>query len=130
MKLFASGVVRVGKKPVASNLPDGTLVVKFSAVIDSIGKGNEEKPVWGTFKVYGKRAEPIEKYVDKGHLIQVVQASIRMNEFETRDGIKVSAMEFIVNDYQLMPNLRRDSGPINVADSGEPPVESTDDVPY
>lgn len=132
-RLIGTGVVRVGKKPETSAMPDGTKVVKFSAVIDSAGKGDEEKPVWATFVVYGAKAEPISRYVDKGHLIQIISASIRVKNFVTKEEKSVSTMEFWINEYQLLPNNRRDISadqPMKVETESKIGVQSSDDAPF
>lgn len=133
---YGNGVIRLGGNPELKFLPNGDPVVTFSAVIEQFKKGGEEQVIWGRFKAFGDTARTLNNYLKVGHLLQVTEASLRPQKFETRDGVKVETFDFVIRSFKFLPNKKKEGGEPNGNESREnpeapkPPVEDSDDVPF
>lgn len=76
-------VGRVGKKPELQEGKSGKLYCRFSLATDGIG----DRPTnWHDVTCFGKTAENVCKFVDKGSVVSV-EGSIQYGEYE-KDGVK------------------------------------------
>lgn len=133
---FGSGVIRLGNDPELKFLQNSDPVVSFSAVVDQFKKGGEEQVTWARFKAFGDTARRLHTYVKKGHLVQVLEASLRPQKFATRDGVNVETFDFVIQSFRFLPNKKRESAESNGSESQEnqespnPPVVDSDEIPF
>lgn len=134
---IGSGVVRLGQTPDLKFMPNGQPVVTFSAVIDQFKKQNGDEVVtWGRFKAFGETAKTLHNYLKSGHLLQILEASLRTQKFNTREGTSVETFDFIIKSFKFLPNKKKEddgtveSGAVKTEEQEIPPVESSDDIPF
>lgn len=81
---------RLGGQPEVTFTKTGTAICKFSLATDRYtgkdedGKKNKETD-WHSVTVFGKAAEVVGKYVDKGDQL-LVEGSIQYNKYQDKDG--------------------------------------------
>lgn len=119
------------REPDSKQLPGGTTCVEFSIAINRTWKNDagekQEDTSFLDLVCYGKRAEVIAKYCHKG---EAHQFTCRANQ-ETweKDGQKRSKIRFVVDDFQLLPNGKREGGDVPPKD--KPKTDAPDDdIPY
>lgn len=96
----------LGKDAELRYLPNGDAVVSFS-VADSPGK---DKPaIWWNCSIFGKRAESLQPYLNKGQSVTVVGA-VSEREWTDKDGNKRKSMDVRVNEVALQGG-KRDAQP-------------------
>lgn len=95
----------VGQKPAITNLEEGKKVARVSlATNDSYKNSKGEKVIdtqWHTLVAWGKLAELIEKYVDKGKEI-AVEGKLTSRSYEDKEGNKKYVTEVIVSEILLL----------------------------
>ncbi len=72
----------------------GTKVAKFSLAVDNPFK--KDDPSFPNFVAFGKTADFIEKWIDKGGRV-VVESNLKTGSYEKDDGTKVYTNDFMVN---------------------------------
>lgn len=88
-------------------LNDGTPVLSFS-VADSQGK---DKPtIWWSCALFGKRAEVLQQYLQKGQAV-TVSGNVTEREYTEKNGEKRKAMDVRVNDVALQGGQREQQQP-------------------
>ena len=109
---------RVGR---SSELRDAgnTKVANFSVATD-VGWGDKKQTLWFGCALFGKRAESISQYINKGDNITV------SGELSTRDWEGKTQLEINVNDVQLQGSQ---GGQSQQQEQPTPPPVS-DDVPF
>lgn len=96
---------QLGKDAETRYLPNGDAVCNFS-VADSQGK---DKPtIWWRCSLFGKRAESLSQYLQKGQSV-TVSGQITEREYQ-KDGATMKAMEIRVQDVALQGG-KRDAAP-------------------
>lgn len=85
----------------------GIAVGTTSIAVSEKYKG-EEKTQWVRLVFFGKGAEIMEKYTDKGSLIRV-SAKYQNRQYE-RDGQTQYISEFLVNDFEFLGSRQDQSG--------------------
>lgn len=95
----------VGQEPAITNLESGKKVVRFSLATneyykDAKGKKQTETN-WHTVVAWGKTAEIIEKYVEKGKEVGVI-GKLKSRSYEDKDGIKRYVTEIEANEILLL----------------------------
>lgn len=117
---------RVGKDPETKQLSSGKTVCNFSlATSEKFKKDGEviEQTEWHTIVAYGKLAEIIEKYVNKGDQI-FVEGKIHYRSYQDKDGNKKYFTEILAHQIDLQP--RRQEGEPKI----ETEVTTEDDLPF
>lgn len=98
----------VGQEPVVLNLESGKKVVRLSlATNESFKNSNGEKQTdtnWHNIVAWGKTAEIIEKYVNKGKEI-AIEGKLISRSYETKEGEKRYVTEVVVSEILLLGNL-------------------------
>jgi single-strand DNA-binding protein len=61
---------------------------------------------WHRLVIWGKNAELIEKYTDKGSEI-AIEGKISNRDYSDKDGVKRYISEIVVNEFLLMGNSER-----------------------
>ncbi len=95
----------LGKKPEIKSFGEDKKLATFSIATSDYyydNKGEKkEQTQWHNVVVFGKQAETVEKYLDKG--VQVaVSGKITYRQYEDKDGIKRNVTEIIASDFLLL----------------------------
>jgi single-strand DNA-binding protein len=121
---------QLGKDSERRALGDGTPVLSFS-VADSQGK---DKPaIWWNCSMFGKRADSLQQYLNKGQAVTVVGTASE-REWTDKDGMKRKSMDVRVNDVALQggnressSNAPRASAPAKANSGGSSGFDDMDD---
>jgi single-strand DNA-binding protein len=116
------------RDPELSYLPSQTPVVEFSIATnrkykDSNGAEREDS-CFIDCRLYGKRAEVINKYCGKGSKL-MVEGRLQLDRWEAQDGSKRSKHRIMVDDFTFI----NDKKPVNKQEEGQE-QESFDDLPF
>ena len=108
-------------------LPDGTQILSFS-VADSQGK--DKASIWWNCSLFGKRAESLQAYLNKGQTVTVI-GSVSEREWADKDGSKRKSMDIRVNDIALQGGkpAQAPSTPVRSAPAKAAPSSGFDDMP-
>ena len=93
-------VGRVGNTPETKTFDNGTKVTLSLATSDFYYNDKKEKietTQWHNIVAWGKTAELIQKYVEKGKEI-AVEGKITYRNYEDKEGVKRSITEIVVNE--------------------------------
>ena len=97
----------VGQEPTITNLESGKKVARFSLATNENYKNNKgEKQTdtnWHTVVAWGKTADIIEKYAEKGKEIGVV-GKLKTRTYTSEDGNQRYVTEVIADEILLMGN--------------------------
>ncbi len=101
------------RDPQLSYTPSQTAVVDFGLAVNrkwkSQGGESKEEVCFVDCKAFGKTAETINQYLEKGQLL-FVEGRLAYNTWTAQDGTKRSKHEVIITGFQFLP-------------SGEPEVD-------
>ncbi|MDA9262014.1 single-stranded DNA-binding protein [Flavobacteriales bacterium] len=96
---------RLGQSPEVKNLESGKTVANFSLATNDKYKNQKgewiENTEWHNLVAWGKTAEIIEKYVQKGSEI-AIEGKLTNRSWEDKEGNKRYATEVLVNEVLLM----------------------------
>ena len=118
----------------ALHMTQGGLAAKFGLAMNRKFKTKEgEKKEETTFVdcvAFGKNAELIQKYVEKGNLL-FLEGRLKFEQWETDAGERRSKLGVLVENIQLMPNGSKRSS-TEAKSEGLETVEdiNDDDVPF
>lgn len=91
---------RVGSVAPESATKSGLSILRFSlATTEYGGKSNPKVTEWHEIKIFGKRAEALAQYIEKGRAVNVV-GSIRTDSWE-KDGEKRKKTYIMASDVEL-----------------------------
>lgn len=90
---------RVGADAELRTTQSGEKVLNFR-VANDIGFGDRKTTQWVDCQYWGKRAEAVSSYVQKGDKI-TVSGEVQLVEFQRRDGTPGSKLAVRVNDLDL-----------------------------
>lgn len=97
----------VGQEPTITTLESGKKVARISlATNENYKNGNGEKQTdtnWHNIVAWGKTADIIEKYVNKGKEI-AVEGKLTSRSYEDKEGVKRYVTEVVVSEILLMGN--------------------------
>lgn len=91
--------------------PKGTAVCQFGMAVNRVYRSGDETQEETTFvdlEAWGKQAEIISKYVNKGNPL-FVEGRLKFDSWESKEGEKRSKLKVIVENMQLMGS-RGESG--------------------
>ncbi|MBI5723951.1 MAG: single-stranded DNA-binding protein [Planctomycetes bacterium] len=101
-------VIMIGnltRDPQMSYLPSQTPVVEFGLAVNRRwrGKDNQQKEdvCFIDCRSYGKQAETINQYMNKGKPI-LVEGRLQFDQWEGKDGVKRSKHRLIVEQFQFL----------------------------
>lgn len=116
---------RLGKDPSIRYSPSGTAIATVSAAVGSRYQG-EDKTTWINLLAFGKTAELLGEYANKGQQI-ALSCRYQLNQWEDSDGQKQSRPEFVIEKFTLIG-----SKPSAEQQRPEPrgPIEDDLDVPF
>ncbi len=96
---------RLGQEPEIVNLESGKKLAKFSLATNenyTNAKGEkEENTEWHNIVAWGKTAEIIEKYVNKGQEI-AIEGKLTSRSFEDKEGIKRYITEVVCSEMLML----------------------------
>lgn len=97
----------VGQAPTITNLESGKKVARLSMATNEHYKNSKgEKQTdtnWHTIVAWGKTAEIIEKYVEKGKQI-AVEGKLTSRSYEDKEGDKRYVTEVVISEILLLGN--------------------------
>ena len=103
----------------------GLAVARFTIAVDNYNSKTKEKGAdFIPIVVFGKRAETISQYVDKGNQVAIA-GHLHTGSYEDKDGNKHYTMEVIADTVELLYNKKKS----DTADKDMTPV-TDDDIPF
>lgn len=138
------------RDPQLSYLPSNTPVVEFGLAINRKWKDQSgamrEDTCFVDMQAYGKQAETINQYMNKGKPI-LVEGRLKFDQWQGKDGEKKSKLRVVVENFQFLgapSGGQRGGGPAPAGRTAEParaggmdeapPVEEMapagDDIPF
>lgn len=103
---------RVGADPEVRYMPSGNAVANVRLATNEVYKDkttgqNQEQTEWHRVVLYGKLAEIVGQYVQKGRLIYI-EGRIRTNKWQDQSGQDRYTTEIIANEMQLLGGGREE----------------------
>jgi len=104
---------RVGADPEVRYMPSGNAVANIRLATNETYKDkttgqNQEQTEWHRIVLFGKLAEIVGQYVQKGRLIYV-EGRIRTNKWQDQSGQDRYTTEIVANEMQLLGGGRDDN---------------------
>ncbi|WP_456422037.1 single-stranded DNA-binding protein [Lutibacter sp.] len=97
----------LGNNPEIITLDSGKKLAKFSLATNESYKNTEGEKItntdWHNIIAWGKTAEIIEKYLDKGNEI-AIEGKLTSRSYEDKDGNKKYITEVVVNELLMLGN--------------------------
>lgn len=137
---------RVGKQPEVRTIGNGTMVANFSVATsekfkDKTSGEMKEQTEWHNIQFWGKQAEIIQKYVNKGDQIYI-EGKLKTRSWE-KEGVTRYVTEIIGNSLVLLGNKNSggtqnqygnpgasSNGTYNTTAPASTADNSTDDLPF
>jgi len=95
----------LGAAPIVKDTNAGGKVANFSIATRSFSKDKEgnkvEETEWHKIVVWGKQAETVEKYLEKGSQV-AVEGMLKTRKYTDKDGIERYSTEIVANDFQML----------------------------
>jgi len=95
----------LGMKPEIKNLDSGKKLAKFSIATNESFKNTKGEKVedtqWHNLIAWGKTAEIIEQYVEKGNEV-AIEGKLINRSYDDKDGNKRYITEIVVNDILML----------------------------
>lgn len=133
--LRMEAIGNIGKEPEYQNLPNGTLVARFSLAVarDYKDKNTGEqidKTVWLPLKAYGRNAEILQEYCHSGSKLYV-ESEYNPFEYE-KDGQRKFGHDFTVNRFQMLTSRQGGESPAAAASAqaAQGSDQFDDDIPF
>lgn len=108
-----SFIGNVGKDVESRSLDGGKMVVNFTLAVTEKYKENENT-TWINCVAFGKLAEIIEKYVNKGDQLYV-NGRLNNRQYE-KDGVTKYFTEIVLSDMVMLGSKKRDSDTVVVTE--------------
>ena len=127
-KFFTIG--RLCKSNELKAMANGTFVLENDLAFDSLSKDKQGKYETNFIKVvfYGKGAENVAKYTDKGSLIQI-EGWLKQKNHTLTDGRKITYYSVVVSSYSLLGSKKAESASLKEEVYKEPSMEELNAVP-
>lgn len=96
----------LGADPEVKNLPSGDMVANFSLATteswrDKRSGEMQERTEWHRVVLYGKPAEILQKYTQKGSKVYI-EGALRTRKWQDKQGVERYTTEIIGNEFQLV----------------------------
>lgn len=132
------------RDPELKHLPNGTPVVEMGVAVNGrrqdAGGNWVDKPNFFDVKVYGRRAETVAQYLEKGSGV-AVDGRLDWRSWETAEGQKRSKVEIVADNVQFLPKgdgsgggSRSGGGAAAAPDAdfggADFPTATDDDIPF
>lgn len=128
-------VGNLGQDPELRHTQGGNAVLNMRMAINERWKdrdGNHgERTEWHTIVVWGKRAEPLARILEKGARI-LVEGRLQTRSWEAKDGGKRSAVEIVADNIVLLGGGQRGAAttPSRPQEQGHENEFDDDDIPF
>jgi single-strand DNA-binding protein len=118
-------------------LPSGESILAFSVAVSS-GFGDKKQTTWANCSLFGKRAESLQQYVQKGQTVGV-SGEVTMRPWTDKNGNERHTLEVRVNDLTLLGGRPSETSASAVPQSGSDGQEPggsamngdfDDDIPF
>lgn len=97
---------RLTRDPETRASKNGTPVTTFRLAIERpVKSGGEKQADYFNFVAFGKTAEVVSRYCEKGKLV-LVESSPRNNDYTKQDGTQVYGVDFYVDRLELIDSRR------------------------
>jgi len=100
----------LGSKIELKTLESGKIVGNVNIATNETYKNQKGEKItettWHRLVIWGKNAELIEKYTDKGSEI-AIEGKISNRDYSDKDGVKRYISEIVVNEFLLMGSSER-----------------------
>ncbi|WP_372793731.1 single-stranded DNA-binding protein [Lutibacter sp.] len=97
----------LGNNPEIITLENGNKLAKFSLATNESYKNAEGEKItntdWHNLVAWGKTAEIVEKYLEKGKEI-AIEGKLTSRSYETKEGEKRYVTEVVVNELLMLGN--------------------------
>jgi len=103
---FVEVIGYVGRDPELKTTQSGTSVCNFSIPVDQ-GWGDNLQTEWYNCVAFGKRADTIAKYVQKGSVLRVT--GVMSTSQWDKDGVKHQRTSLLVDSFTFLPGGKRDN---------------------
>ena len=104
----------------------GTTVAQFTMAVDRpVAKGEQKEADFISCVAFGKLAETIGNYTQKGSKI-MVEGRLQVRNYENKEGKKVYVSEVIVNGMEFLESKNK----TDQADFGSMGSVDTSDIPF
>lgn len=98
---------RVGKDPEKRMTGGGTKIAQFSLAVD--GRKRDDDTLWLECVAFGKSAEVIARYCQKGREV-AVQGRLNVRKWQGRDGATRTSVELAIAEFALIGSKPQSSG--------------------
>ncbi len=96
---------RLGTPVEVKKLDNGNALGKCALATNEVYKNKNgervEETTWHNLVIWGKSAEILAKYTDKGSEV-AIEGKISNNNYTDKEGVKRYSTEIVVNDFLLM----------------------------
>jgi len=102
---------RLGQDPELQYTPGGVALVKFGLAVNGREKQGDEwvdKTTWVNFTGFGRLAENISQYSNKGDQL-LVNGEYQRRTYQTDEGETRTVHDFIVRDWQITSRVNREA---------------------
>lgn len=121
------------RDPQLSYTPNQMAVVEFGLAINRKWTGQDgsekEEVCFVDCKAFGKRAENINKYCDKGNPL-LVEGRLAFHQWQQADGLKRSKLEVVVENFTFIPIGDKEQLTKSDDDSSPPPTNDDSSIPF
>ena len=110
---------RVGTDPVMKYTPNGTAVTNLRLATDRYRRDGEDATDWHTVIVWGKTAEAVNNYVQKGQRVYVAGRLVQ-NSWENEDGQRRHRTEVHTQEVVFLDSNGNGNGASDYGDEDSP----------
>lgn len=126
---FINLIGYLGGPPMSKTMPSGQMLTEFRLATNDAYKdrnGNKvERTEWHNVKAFGKAAEVLNQYLDRGSKVSIV-GTLRYNNWLDKYEQKRTKAEIIVESFQFMDGPRKENSHATPSMVGEPLGEPID----
>lgn len=109
----------VGQQPETKVSQNNTQIANFSIATQTQAKDKEAKTEWHRVTAFGKLAEIVENYVQKGSQVYV-EGRLQTDKFQDKEGNDKQVTKIIANQIQLLGGKGSSKGSSDGAQKSEP----------
>lgn len=125
------------RDPQMSYLPSNTAVVEFSIATSRTFKKQDgtqgEEVCFTDCQMFGKRAEVVSKYFNKGSKI-LVEGRLKLDQWDAQDGTKRSKLRVFVENFDFVDKKQESNQQPQQQQPAQeyesPPFSPTDEIPF
>lgn len=109
--LNINGVARLGQEPKMQYDKNGNAVTTFSAAAD-VGFGDKKETIWVRFASFGKQAEILNQYLEKGSKLAFAAEITKVSGYTKKDNTIGTNVEARIQTFEfLSPAAKQDGTP-------------------